>query len=421
MKKPGIFKSFIFIIFITFLAVSVILAYINYKIFQDKNEGYVYTLSSYYEVYNPSPMPAIQTLENVSTDSVKIITSVKKQSWTSVRDDGITAVSADYPVLYLPSTGKAYIKEFNIVSDDSTVMFSMEVQRQEIGDIHIIKSSLPITETQNYNIRDFCSLRWIDNSEKDTVASLLRAELRIDTCTSALSRIRLVASFIRNSTRNHPGAKLVYSWNSYSTWFIFSKGASGESSLQCNEYSQVFYLFANVAGIDTRRVAVAGWADSDGIVKFSGHHFNECYIPEQKKWAFVDITSDKAYVTNDTGDVLNTYELFVSNLSNNYNNLTVASTIYDTITYQAYKDVRQNEDYYFSKDCVIQYKFGGDRFDKWNQFVRYVYDPEPVLSLNYSNNKLYIKYLFMILNLFSFSMVVLFGITTVLMLRKKSK
>jgi hypothetical protein len=384
-----------------FLALSIVLMFINYNIYKNKNEGYVYSLVSYYDVYYPKPLKVVESFTGVNSESMELIMEPPNPGsvWIVQGRDSVPRKNNINPKIYLPVKEEAYIEDFRITEEGTNFSFTVTVQRQHEGDVHIINSSIPVTDEQLYSFDDFCNVTWVDAKDQDTVYSILKNDLLIDTCKTTLDKISVICSFLKNSLKKPGNIDFVYQWNNYSAWFIYSKGATGESSLQCNEYSEVFYLFANVAGIKTRRLGVAGWAESDGVVKLSGHHFNESFIPEQQKWAFVDLTSDKAYVINDTGQVLNTYELFVSNISKNYEGLKVMSTIYDSLTIQPYKDVRENEQYYFNRDCVIQYKFGDNRFKKVNQAKRYLYDPEPVLSLNYTNRKLYIKYILLSMNL----------------------
>lgn len=84
-----IFKQKIFW-FIVLTMITLISLFVNYQIYINRNEGYVYTLLAYNSVYYLSDLPAISRFENTGTDSVSVVLSDKhtETSWTITSQDG---------------------------------------------------------------------------------------------------------------------------------------------------------------------------------------------------------------------------------------------------------------------------------------------------------------------------------------------
>lgn len=419
-----IFKQKIFW-FIVLTMITLISLFVNYQIYINRNEGYVYTLLAYNSVYYLSDLPAISRFENTGTDSVSVVLSDKhtETSWTITSQDGEYKTIGKSPLIYLPLNGQTYEKVYQVCRESDGFCFSLNLQRQNTGDIQVITSSIPYTDLCRYSFGDFCDISWIDPAEQESVKKILSERLKVDTCTSTLSKIELITSHINSIAHRDTNIGLNFVWNTYTACQIYNAAVEGKTNMTCNEYSEVYYLFANLAGVQSRRVGVVGFGSSDGVVKISGHHFDESYIPEQKKWAFVDITSNKAYVLNDSNEVLNTFEILMANVATDYSGLRAVSLSGDSTIVVPYFDIRQNEAYYFDTDCLVQYKFGDDRFNKKNQLKRYLFSPEPVLSLNYSNNKMLWKYFWLILFAVSFiSTFILMILFVIVKLRtRKSK
>lgn len=406
-------RSRFFPLIVTGLLFTMIFAFTSIYILLNKNEGFVYYLSNYNSIYNPIEFISIESIEEVESDTIMIVlnSTTEISGWNIKINDTVQYFTSNsFPRVHLPITGDTYLSKIDVYNQTNEVYFDMVLQRQNNGDLHIVNSSIPFIGTSGYSIKDFCNVDWIDKSERDNILKILKNDLLIDTCSNTLSKIEVISTYLNYISRRVENLPLRYSWNSNTAYEIFQKAFEGKTRLECNEYSEVYYVFANLAGVYTRRIAVVGYAKSDGVAKLSGHHFNESFIVEQGKWAFVDVTSYKAYVTNNSNNILNTFELFMANISNNFTGLNAAALKGDSLVMVKYSSINYNERYYFNKDCIIQYKFGNDRFNLFNQFERFVFRPEPVLSLNYANDKIYFKlfsiYTFLISLIFTIIFIV---------------
>lgn len=392
---------------------------INLYIYFHKNNGYIYDMSNYVSLYYPSEVPSISKIRNAEKDSVEIILNKDSEetSWEIKYKDKTERISAVFPIIYLPFTDVNSIYDFEITNMNSGFRFTIKIQRQETGSILVLNSSIPYTSIDRYSFDFFCDISWISQDEQDAVLKILHQTLKIDTCTSSLSKIKVISRHINNVTRKNGDIGLNYWWNNYTAYQLYGKCINGETNLTCNEYLEIYYLFANLAGVKTRRIGLIGHGDSDGLVKLSGHHFNESYVDELNRWIFVDLSFNKAFVLNSHGTPMNTFELYMANVSNNTSDLFAAVLEGDSIVFQPYEQVNNPEVDYFNGNCLIQYKNGNDRFNTFNQFTRYILDPEPVLGLNYSNERLLFKNIMLFLLFIS---IIVLLVSTITFVRKKN-
>ena len=391
---------------------------INLYIYSDKNNGYIYDLSNYVSLYYPAEIPSIMRIRNVEKDSVEIILnkSPEMSGWKITNKDKSYEILSKFPIIHLPFNNGNNIYDYSIVNKDSGFEFTIKIQRLETGSILILNTSIPYTHVDRYSFDFFCDVSWIAQEEKNAVLKILHETLKIDTCTNSMSKIEVICKHITNVTRNNGDIGLNFWWNDYTAYQLYEKCINGETNLTCNEYLQIYYLFANLAGVKTRRIGLIGHGESDGLVKLSGHHFNESYVDELKRWIFIDLSFNKAFVLNPKGIPMNTFELYMANVSGNTSNILSAVLSGDSIVYKQYEEVNNPEVDYFNGNCLIQYKSGNDRFSIFNQFLRYVLIPEPVLGLNYSNERLLFKNLMLF---FLFVSIIIFVTSIISFLRSK--
>jgi hypothetical protein len=391
---------------------------INLYIYINKNNGYIYDLSNYVSLYYPSETPSIRKIGNVEKDSVEIILSkgTENSDWEIVSKDKNHIISSKYPVIYVPFDNINNIFEYKVINKNSGFKFTIKIQRLETGSILVLNTSIPYTQVDRYSFDYFCDVSWIDQVEKNAILRILHDEIKIDTCTNTMSKIEVISRHINNVTRNNGDIGLNFWWNDYTGYQLYEKCIKGETNLTCNEYLQIYYLFANLAGIKTRRIGLIGHGESDGLVKLSGHHFNESYVDELNRWIFVDLSFNKAFVLNSKGIPLNTFELYMANVSGTTSNLLTAVLSGDSIVHRQYEQVNNPEVDYFNGNCLIQYKSGNDRFSIINQLLRYTLTPEPVLGLNYSNERLLFKKLMLF---FLFISIIMFVTSIIAFTRLK--
>jgi hypothetical protein len=96
---------------------------------------------------------------------------------------------------------------------------------------------------------------------------------------------------------------------------LFRAMVDGSGKGWCTQNAQIWTFWANRAGIATRFVFGARTEANNHIV-YTGHAWAESFIPEQGRWAFVDLAHAQARITDREGLVLNSAELFHLNQHN---------------------------------------------------------------------------------------------------------
>ena len=215
------------------------------------------------------------------------------------------------------------------------------------------------------------------------------------------------------------GDRVVSNPATSSPWKLYCDGKNGITRITCGENEHILFAFANAAGIRTRRVGIVGRYPSDGNVKITGHHFNEVFLPDKDRWAYVDLSTDKLFMTNSMGDYLNTYELWNAYVAGFASNITVISTRGDSLSQIPLIGNDANEKYYFSPQATIVYKKANDRYSSFGKIRRYVFDFDPSLG-NFDTRKFYLKNVLIVLTVI-LGLVLAFRITTpILQMFKKS-
>jgi hypothetical protein len=156
----------------------------------------------------------------------------------------------------------------------------------------------------------------------------------------------------------------------------YQMALSGQSGIWCSNFASVYYLFSNAIGIRTRKVSVGGMI---GIVKYSGHGFCESYIPEQNRWATVDINSRLFAITDRNGQVLNTLDLSEV-LQANSVDLQVFEYQNGQIQSVPYAQACQPHRYYFTENCLTFYRLPDKHSGK---FMKYLNKPTTLIHTNH--------------------------------------
>ena len=125
-----------------------------------------------------------------------------------------------------------------------------------------------------------------------------------DSSASTREKIEFLVAFVR---RHMPSAAPPSYLNNLSPWRVFLEGKLKGAGNFCRQWSLVYGYLANLIGIPSRNVFTGGAMDN---VDLGSHAFSESYVREQAGWAFVDPTTEIAYVTNAAGRLLSGAELY---------------------------------------------------------------------------------------------------------------
>lgn len=290
------------------------LFFYNKHLYDNRFNGYLYTdCVNYNELYFSEETYRIKGLKVKDADSLMLNISPNpaKINWTILDPTGhsYTLKSVELPTIKL----KEGINTYTVTSDaDHKTIKSIVISIEYLPEDNytfIVNSTLPLIE---YEI--FSTTRWTAFSNSVTENELLETKkiiaenIKLSDSLPTIEKIKLISSFLVSRLGQSEGSPFG-DMKQQTPLSQYNLACSKQNKVDCAIYTDVFHLFANCAGIPTRKIGVAGWMDYIGI---SGHVFNECYIKEEGKWAFVDLTSKKVLVLNENNEVLNSVDLLNS-------------------------------------------------------------------------------------------------------------
>lgn len=377
-----------------------IATFIGHKwILQRIQEGYAYNKSSIDAVHVMKELPHIESISDGDKDSVELNIVLNGKSLNRK--------------IHIPYVDRPYSDSSKILVDK--LYIDLHYQRQTRDVIHLIKSSIPISGSVGYSFEDFCSIDFLTDEDVQELEKEL-SKWNLNSYSNTVDKISRLALGITKNLRNDGSAVISHPANS-SAWKLYCDGVSGFSRMTCGEFEQIFYAFANVAGVKTRRVGIVGRYPSDGNVKITGHHFNEVFIPEKNRWAYVDLSTDKLFLKNSRNEFLNTYQLWNAYISGMADNINIVSTRGDTLSTVPLAGNDANENYYFSPQSTIVYKKANDRYSAVGKIRRYLFDFDPSLG-NFDTRKFYVKNAMVLLSLI-FAVILFVRITKVIFVKLK--
>jgi hypothetical protein len=189
----------------------------------------------------------------------------------------------------------------------------------------------------------------ITDEEIRQVKTILNTEAGISDTMPVSEKVKVLSLFLYNRLKPQEGSpeSEIKQLNAFQQ---YSLTVSKKTEVDCANYADIYHLFANVAGIPTRKMGVAGWVDHTGI---SGHVFNESFIPEFNVWAMVDLTSAKTFVFSNGKRALNTIDLLHLNLMKTYDGIYTLcpDSTYSKLDTVAYATVNASEKMHFKRSA----------------------------------------------------------------------
>jgi hypothetical protein len=292
-----------------FTVLIIILFFINRYMYLNRANGFLYTDAvNYNQFYYIDKDYRIVGFENMAGDSLrlKILPEPKKFDWNiKSSDHNYTLRATSLPKIKLiPGTNSYEISSHGTDGLDS-ISLTIEFLKKD-NSVMIENSSLPIIEYDLFPMEKWTKIPdKISQNEIDEVKKILKEEVKITGQEETVEKISRIGRYLIQQLKPHEG-KSLSEFKLLTPLEQFKRARAKKNKVDCANYSDIYFLFANCAGIPTRRIGVAGTIDH---VTTSGHVFNESYVREQQKWAFVDLMSKKLMVLNGKNAVLNTVDL----------------------------------------------------------------------------------------------------------------
>lgn len=373
---------------------------VNIRIFVNKENGYLYRHSDYARLYVPAETPAINGFKVTGRGKLEIkISPTQGGEWQIITDDiNKYKFAGENPVLQLQEG----VHEYKLISCDKPFSLSCKINffsseaYQEAGytssdSYHMIHSSIPVVCFRRYPVTYFAYNNSHYSAEEiDEGKEILREQASVSVEDSTEGKIIKIGSFLINKfgpvkTKRGNILKFLTPLQQYKCI------VEGKSEFCCTNTAMIYTFFAVCADIPTRLVGLSGMI---GNVKLSGHIFAESFVNEKKQWIFTDINSRCFFIKNRHGDFLNTRDIF---------NLVRAGSLQDSRV-TTMRDGKILElpcseiaslSYYFSPNAVCVYYLPyKNNYSLPAKIMRYIVTPDLAYSLDNSNLKHYLKFLF---------------------------
>ena len=278
--------------------------------------------TTYATLYYPSDVPTIRKWKKIDRDQlqVKIAMANKINKWQILtdgtnpqfcdRNDPIFKIVTDegqthtYTLIPLPKGAASEIQ--------LTIRFFSKEFYAERGmkhrDVYIIKTNVPCGKFKQYPVDYWIDdYKYVGEDELQKVDQIIHEEIGIRDDEPTFSKMEKLTRYLRIKLKDARGVpKDDFRW--MNPWLIYQEMINGTGKGWCTQHGQIWVFFANRAGIQTRLLQGARTQDNQFV--YSGHTWAESYIPEQHRWAFVDLSHSHIYISDKKGKVLNTAELF---------------------------------------------------------------------------------------------------------------
>ncbi len=307
--------KFLFLVILTLPVLAADAWIWGYAINVRKDPAYRYRPAGIAELYIPREKMRISGFRILARDrlEIRLAPAAPAHGRWSVRADGqaVPATGSRYPRITLRTGVHSYTLR-NTAGPDHTFTvridyFSRELyarNNQTIGDTYrLISASLPVGRYRSHPLAAFAG-RDISARERREAEKILAREIGIRAGDSDRERVEKIGRFLLtalDSRRGIPAPDL-----DPSPLGSYRCALAGTSAIWCDQFARIYYLFANAAGVPTRRVSVTGRLD--GVV-LGAHGFTESLI--DGKWAYVDLFTRILEVENGTGTLLNAADLLM--------------------------------------------------------------------------------------------------------------
>ncbi|MEZ0368210.1 MAG: transglutaminase domain-containing protein [Candidatus Sericytochromatia bacterium] len=384
--------------------------YLNFWIYQHRSDGFLFNETSYEQIYYPLEAIKINSFRQQADDRLLIVLNHSDcQKWLVQSQDSVISESQPFPVLHLKAGIHTYTchcvnkKDFDF---NTKIQYTPSESYKKINTTFqdnslVLNSSIPMGNFQQLPLSTWLTFYGHQSQDELQLAKkILRQEIKLNPQDPTLTKIEKIGGYLLHKLGHHDGIpnqrlashdisvlNMLHELESTST-------ASG-TGIWCTQFARIYSYFAKAAGIPSRWVFATG---SLNDVKLSGHAIAESYISEQKKWAYIDLSSRKLYLfRQDSGEVLNTLDLFY------YHNLGLQDQVlYKTLDAKSGRIIEAPyvapdsdiEHAYLNSNATIQFAIPTRKYySALSRLRRYLFQPDLVFRYFPQGNKHDLKYL----------------------------
>jgi hypothetical protein len=284
--------------------------------------------TSYATLYYPRDIPTILEWKLADRDRLQldIVCTRDVQEWKILTDGGKEQTGFGMKPSFRLDTTFSQLHVYRLTPVPAGACQAIEVsvrfyskefyasRGMEHTDVYVVRANVPCGKFEQYAIADWTDeYGYVGEEGLAKVDQLLKGEVGISQSDPTFARMEKLFPYLRKKLKSAGGVpKDDERW--MNPWLLYNALVDGTGKGWCTQHAQVWVFWANRAGIPTR--FVFGARTQDNTIVYTGHAWAESFIPEQHRWAFVDLSQGHLYMTNKEGLVLNTAELFHLNQQN---------------------------------------------------------------------------------------------------------
>ncbi len=396
-----IYRNFFFFLFVCICAV-------NIYVYLNRNDFTFIKQSSFNEIY-----PSYSTLtankfivKNDSTLEVVVNDATDTPSTWVVQKNGrpyvtYTGINPKFTLekgtgryTLFNNKGDSFYLQAEYLSDEDYKKHNLSKQ----GGVSIFNADL--LQENGLNNLD----KWRDDElavtaqEEQELLQILKDSIKVLPTDLTIDKVKKIGCYLayRLYKSNGIPADTLLNLSTFNQYKLALKGAP----IWCGNFAMIFNLFAFNAGIKTRHVEINKIRSG---VEGNLHLFNEYYIPEQKKWAAIDLTFNNIFYIGKDGKLLNAVEVKNANPADTNIKVLKAQTVTDLHSIPFCKLENSFKDIYNSHSDLkfylsLNYNESNSFIKKFNRYFIKKYYYEMYSDNNITDNKnFYFKQLLLIL------------------------
>ncbi len=378
-----------FPICLTVLFILGIAANVALYLTRDKRDSYY--PATYKTLYVPSDVPALTGTRIVERGRVELIVPSKTvyESWKVTDDTGeSTTTTGKYPVVKLKDYRHSYeVEPQGAAGPKMTFNFGYYPSeyykkggRTQADNYWLVSASIPVGKFARRPLAYWASdYGHIDAADREEARRMLREDMGVVDADPTMAKIEKIGCWLITNWKGRGGTPSDVIEKTESPLKILKMVLAGEGKIWCSQHALIYHFFANMAGLPTRLMSLAGRVDT---VITTGHAFAETFIPELGAWAKVDVSLNKLFILDPDGQPLTSADVHHAINSGNIQALTARVCRDGAAVSEPYARENDNDSYYFSYGAHLVYRLGSGRTR--GQLARYLFKPDSAYSLDAS-------------------------------------
>jgi hypothetical protein len=365
----------------------------NIALYLTRDKRDAYYPATYKTLYVPSDVPALTGTRIVERGRVELIVPSETVygSWKVTDDAGeTTTTTGQYPVVKLKDYRHKYDVEPVAAGSPGPKMsfnfgyypseYYKKGGRTQADNYWLVSASIPVGKFARRPLAYWANdYGHIDAADREEARRMLREDMGVVDADPTMAKIEKIGCWLITSWKGCGGTPSDVIEKTESPLKILKMVLAGEGKFWCSQHALIYHFFANMAGMPTRLMSLAGRVDT---VITTGHAFAETFIPELGAWAKVDVSLNKLFILDPDGQPLTSADVYHAINSGNIQALTARVCRDGAAVSEPYAGENDNDSYYFSYGAHLVYRPGSGRTR--SQLLRYLFKPDLAYSLDAS-------------------------------------